>query len=477
MTTLEWKPPLNLEAENTVLGCLLIDSGQLAAVRDEGLLASDFTRDSHGQLFAMIEEMTDNGGTADIVTISPRLVGHSIEQTCGCSGPEFLISLMEAVASPARAADYAKLVHDAANATCMGKTLVQALATLSSYTQCGPDVLPKVEAQVANLIGYSSASQGLLSASQIMPRVVAEVDAAQLPGAQSQRLVTGWIALDQTLGSLRPGSMVVVAARPSQGKSSLATSLMRQVAMEQDRGVALVTVEVSAEDALRNLACCDAKVDGQALMSGSLQDDQFSRFTESQGRVHAAPIHVMDHSRVTAVQIRGLARRAAAVHGVELLIVDYLQLLSPSDRRDQNREREVARMSADLKAAARDAGIAVLVLSQLNRAVENRQSGRPNLSDLRDSGAIEQDADVVILLHTEETRQSEDHGPIDCKVLNVAKNRNGRTGEVRLAFHRQWTRFGDMAGFNLLAPDEEATGARSGPSREYGKRLAAWGRR
>jgi replicative DNA helicase len=319
------------------------------------------------------------------------------------------------------------------------------VATLAANV--GDDTaLERVEALAVAILDGKRGS-GPRHAGTARMAVLAEVDEAQSTSPEKRGVRTGIAAIDNVIGGLVPGSMTLVAARPSQGKSSLSTTIIERQCIEGGVPCALFTVEVSMNVAIRNIACCHARVDGFKLMHGKVADEEYVKFTAAISAVTEAPLYI-DDGNITAASIRASIRRLVMTHGIKFAVVDYIQILvpEPGQGKGTNREREVAAMSQTLKLAAKESGIPIIVLAQINREVERRESGVPKLSDLRESGSLEADADIVLLLWGDPPQQdgagNDIAVPVERKYFSVAKNRNGPVSpKIPVMLHKPFTRF------------------------------------
>jgi replicative DNA helicase len=436
--------PVAIEAEQHLIGSILADGEALAEVRGS-ISASDFWEPRHAKLYGVLTRIADSGRE-----IVPAAVAAQLEPAEADYAGDLLASVIDGRHAAALArvvAEYSQRRRVLEIARRVGKL---ACATTNSAA------LAAVETLAVEILDAKRGA-GPRKASTFAAAVLAEVDAAQSASPEDRGIRTGLHDLDRVLGGMRPGTVTVVAARPSQGKSSFSTTLLMRQCVERDVPAALFTVEVTAHDAIRNIACCLARVNGHALMqeghgSGSgLTDAQFQSFTEALGRTVAAPLWI-DDGDMTAASIRASVRRLKMAHGIKVAVVDYLQLLGGDADlgRNASREREVAKMSQQLKLAAKESQVALVVLAQLNREVENRAGGAPRLSDLRESGSIEQDADIVILLHEAQSKDGARQGGSsahETKTLIVAKNRNGPTASrIDVVLNKPCTRFESIGG-------------------------------
>jgi len=440
--------PVCAEAECLVIGAMILDHTKALAIR-AALTPADFHDGFRARVFALCCSMLDGGQHLDLVTLCERFQGkdRDVDVRLVC---EMADSVANNDSGRAHAAAHAAMVADYGHRrriiAASRKVAMQAGNTTD------PAAMERAQSEALEMLAARSA-HGPLKASEFADEVRKEVDAAQNAKPDERGLRTGIIELDDVIGGMRPGSLTILAARPSQGKSSFATTLISKLCLERGFPVGLFTVEVNRNDAYRNVACCNAKVSGHALMNGKMSDKDFNAYSEAFLKAKAAPFYVDDSPNLTTAAIRAGIRRLTLTRGLKLAIVDYLQILSPDSGNERNptREREVAKMSANLKAAARESNIPVLVLAQLNREVEHRDGKRPRLSDLRESGSIEQDADIVMLLSSDWSPRPdhpEEQPPaVEPKNLDVAKNRNGPVHHaIKLELDKSCTRFSGMAG-------------------------------
>ncbi len=436
--------PVVPEAEQGLVGSLLHDSARAWDVRST-LTADHFYEPKAAAIYTAILHALDAGQQPDLVTLveyfRPRTQRPRIEVTD-------LVAYLEAEFSGDRASDYAALVRDAADR----RNLILAAQAAITAAQA-PSIPTGSSRERADAILLDTLTRRtcprVVSAAEAMPEVEAALDD---PGTAVVPVKTGYADLDRKLGGLQPGALYVVAARPSMGKSSLATSIAQNVAVRSRQPVLIFSLEVPRRQVLTNIACAEAKVPNTAVRDRRLDAAQRTRFLEAAGRVKEAPLFIDDTARLTGTQIRSTIRLECARRELRLAIVDYLQLAG-GDRAAESREREVAEICAALKQAARENNIPIVALSQLNRAAEARKDKKPVISDLRESGAIEQDADAVLLLHREDyyaQQQIPDEVGRPTTVC-IAKNRNGPTGLVTLVFFPQLTRFESCVPEHLLA--------------------------
>ncbi len=428
-------PPQNLEAELAVLGAILIDPSSVDDVA-QILSAEDFYRDAHREVFeAVIELLNQNGGhQIDVITVSEELRRRGTLDNVG--GLAFLMELAQVVPTAAHAIYYAEIVHERAVLrrlieagsrivgmafqadTPPAEILEQAQHTLSELAQKGrrePERLHRVLVQALERVEKLAGQKGLAG------------------------LSTGFGDLDRLTSGLQPADFLVVAARPSMGKTNFCLNIARHVALRERATVAIFSLEMSREQLAMRLMAAEADIDGQRLRNGDLGEEQWQRLTQALGRLGDAPIYIDDAAGLSPLE---LAAKARALHRrvpLGLIIIDYLQLMS-GRQRTENRQQEISEISRSLKGLARELDVPVLTLSQLSRAVESRTDKRPMLSDLRESGAIEQDADLVAFIYRDDyyVKDSESQGQAE---VIIAKQRNGPTGIVHLMFRKDTGKF------------------------------------
>ena len=434
-------PPQNLEAEESVLGAMLLSPGAIGAVT-EILSAGDFYRESHGIIFRACLALYQQGEPVDAITLVDALEERGeLEQVGGRPKIHELAALVPAAAN---AAHYARIVREMA--TLRG--LVRAGSEIARLGQERPgettDLVDRAEQIVFDLAQQRVTSdfdhiEGLLKESfeRIMHLYEAGADVTGIP--------TGFKELDKLTSGFQPGNLIIVAARPSMGKSALALCMAQSLAVRHEIPVALFTLEMSKSEVTQRMMCSEARVESQSLRTGQLKADDWPRLTAACDKLMKAPIWVDDTGSITMMEIRSKARRLKMREpNLGLIIVDYLQLMT-SGSSAENRVQEVSQISRQLKVLARDLEVPILALSQLSRAVEQRHDKRPILSDLRESGSIEQDADLVAFVYRDEYYNGEESDSQGIAELILAKHRNGPTDTIKLSFLRRYAKFADLA--------------------------------
>jgi len=434
-------PPHNIEAEQSVLGSILLDNETYASL--EGMLApGHFYKEGHRKIFRAIERLFRRGDPMDLVTLTEELRQSGELESVG-SVP-YLIGLADSVPTAAYADSYARIVLEKATL----RELIGASGRIMqlAYDQAGPldEVLDQAEQHIFDL-ATKKRSTHFEGMPTLVTETFAHINELFANPDPVSGLRTGFRELDGMTAGLQRSSLNVLAARPSMGKTAFALTIGLNAALRGDVSVGIFSLEMSAVQLVTRMLCSEARVDMSRVRNGQLSDRDFQRLADTAGRMSEARIFIDDNADLTVMELRSRARRLTAEHDLGLLVIDYLQLMSGGTRStSENRQQEISAISRGLKALARELDIPILVLSQLSRAVEGRPNKRPMLSDLRESGAIEQDADLVMFIYRDEyyDQQSEKHGIAE---VIIGKQRNGPTGTLELQFHNAHVRFNDLA--------------------------------
>lgn len=438
---LAFVPPQNLEAEESVLGAMLLSASAIGAVT-EVLDASDFYRDSHGTIYRAALALYAKGEPVDAITVADALDERGELERVG--GSAKIAELAALVPSTSNAEHYARIVKEMA--TLRG--LVRVGQEIQRLGQSRPgettDLVDRAEQLVFELAqervtGDFAHIEALLKESfeRIMHLYESGADITGVP--------SGFRELDKLTSGFQPGNLVILAARPSMGKSALALCAAANLGVRYEVPVALFTLEMSKAEVTQRMMCSEAKVESQRLRSGRLAQDDWPRLTAACDKLMKSPIYVDDTGSITMMELRSKARRLKSREPrLGLIIVDYLQLMT-TGANPENRVQEVSQISRALKVLARDLEVPILALSQLSRAVEQRHDKRPILSDLRDSGSIEQDADLVIFVYRDEYYAGEESESQGLAEIILAKHRNGPTDAVKLSFLKRYAKFSDLA--------------------------------
>lgn len=438
MSTLhEELPPQNLEAEQCVLGSMLLDREVIDDVADV-LEATDFYQPEHEKLYAVLMSLSDAAKPVDLVIVTEELKKRDELEDVG--GVDTVVALMETVPNSSHAVEYAQLVREASERRAIIAAANDILK--AAWTHKGGDIAELVNEAEARMfsVTHGKSSETAAPMSSLVRDALERIDALQGDEPPERGIPSFYTDLDAKLNGLNPGALYVIAGRPSMGKSSFATSLLANVCFRGNHAALMFTLEVSKEQVAENMLCSHARVDAQRLMKGQLDDHEYQRVPEAAAAMAESTLFVDDTPGLSLMRLRAKARRLKKRHDLKLIIIDYLQLMTLGAAAE-SRQLEISLMSAGLKQMARELEVPVIALSQLNRAVESRPNKRPMMSDLRESGAIEQDADAILLLYREEYYFPEKTEAKGRAEVIVAKNRNGPVGAVELHFTPSQMRF------------------------------------
>jgi len=437
-------PPQSIEAEQSVLGSILIDRDAVIEVADF-LKPEDFYRQAHGRIYAVIIELSERREPVDVVTVAEALERTGDLEAIG--GRAYLGTLSNQTPTAVHAAQYARIVERKA----ILRNLISAAGKIAGIGYEDPaEVQEAIDRAESELFAVSQrrVAAGFSPLKSLLHDAYDRLDYLHEHRGELSGIRTGFGDLDTLTTGLQKSDLVILAARPSVGKTSLALNIAEHAAARDKKSVGLFSLEMSKEQLVLRLLSSVANIDSQRLRTGFLDELDFTRIAPAMNTLSEAPIYIDDTPNITTMELRTKARRLQAEVGLDLVIVDYLQLMqSSTTTRDANRVQEVSEISRGLKALARELKVPVMALSQLSRQPEMRESKEPRLSDLRESGSIEQDADLVMFLWREKERGSDDQ-VTDGEVvkLKLAKHRNGPTGEIDLWFRKAQTRFVNYAG-------------------------------
>jgi len=433
-------PPQDLAAEQSVLGGMLLSKEAIADVV-EVLRGEDFYRPAHQTVFNTILSLYARGEPADAVTVCAEL--GRLGELGRVGGAPYLHTLIASVPTASNAGYYAHIIAERATL----RRLAEASVRIGQLAYGGgadvDQIVDRAQAEVYSVTDRRL-SEDYIAIEHLVQPTLDEMEALAAGDGAGQGVPTGFADLDElTGGGLHPSQLVVMAGRPSSGKTTLALDCARSAAIAHGMPTVIFSLEMSRSEITMRLLSAEAKVALQKMRTGRLNEEDWARLSRRVGTVADAPLYIDDSPNLTLMEIRAKARRLKQRHGLRLVVVDYLQLMS-SPRRVESRQQEVAEFSRSLKLLAKELDVPVLALSQLNRGPEQRQDKKPMLADLRDSGGVEQDADLVVLIHREDLydRETSRAGEAD---LLVAKHRNGPTGTVTVAFQGHYSRFVDMA--------------------------------
>jgi replicative DNA helicase len=435
--------PHSIEAEQSVIGALLIDPETADQVTG-AVSAEDFYERRHRQVFQAISAMLGAGRAVDAVTVSEWLQDH--EQLAEVGGVQYLLMLANETPSAANVLAYARIVRE--RATLRDLIRVGREVAELAYRPEGreaPALLDEAERRIFQLAeGRQRAGEGFKQLKDVLPEVIDRIEAVTRDKKTVTGLPTGFVDLDKLTSGLHPGQLVVVAGRPSMGKTAFAMNIAEHVACDEGRPVMVFSMEMPTEELIFRSISSQGKVDQHRLRNGNLNNNDWPGLQQALGRIRDAPLFADDSAALTPTDLRSRARRLKREHGLALIVIDYLQLMQVSGRGD-NRVAEISEISRSLKALAKELSIPVIALSQLNRGLESRTEKRPQMSDLRESGAIEQDADLILFLYRDEVYYKDKEEVKGTAEVIIGKQRNGPIGTVRLNFRGEHTRFADYA--------------------------------
>jgi replicative DNA helicase len=431
-------PPQALDVERTVLGSMLID-GHAAAIVFELLDESAFYSGPNRRIFLCMKEMFEKSFPIDIVTLTESLRSKQWLESVGEEA--YLGELAESIATSANVEYYSKILREKA-------TLRQLISSAAEITtDCfdpeseAQNVLDKAESKIFG-IAESRIKNRFESVGKLLPHTFKEIDDFSKGGARG--VLTGFTELDDLTTGFQKGDLIIIAGRPSTGKTSFALSVGAHAAIRGKHPTAIFSLEMSKQQLAQRLLCAEARVNMHSLRSGKLPHRELPKLGLAAGPLSEAPLFVDDSPSITVLELRAKARRLKAQSNIELVIIDYLGLMASSDS-FENRQQEISQISRSLKGVAKELEVPLIVLSQLSRAPEARTEHRPVLSDLRESGAIEQDADVVMFVYREEMYNKDDESAKGIAEIIIGKQRNGPTGLVKLAFIKDYARFDNLS--------------------------------
>ena len=431
--------PHSIEAEQSVVGSMLMGREAIMAA-SEMLTSDDFYQHQYGVIFDAMVELFNEGKPVDLVTLQDRLKEKDLPQEI--TSMEFVRDLLNAVPTSANVRHYATIVSE--------KAVLRRLIKLSEeienecYLNKEPVevILEETEKRMFKLLQQRN-SGDYVPIRQVVMNTLENIERASKTKGNVTGLATGFTDLDYKTSGFQPSDFILVAARPSMGKTAFVLNIAQYMAFKKDKAVAIFSLEMSREQLMNRLFSMESKVDSQSLRTGNLKDEEWSKLIESAGIIGESNLIIDDTPGISIAEMRSKCRKYKLEHGLDIIIIDYLQLMTGSGRGSDSRQQEISDISRSLKALARELNVPVVALSQLSRAVEQRTDHRPMLSDLRESGAIEQDADVVMFIYRDDyyNKDSEDKGIAE---IIIAKQRNGPIGTVNLVWLPDYTKFANI---------------------------------
>ncbi len=438
-------PPHSVEAEQSLLGGLLIDNEAIDKIAD--LMSEvDFYRHDHRLIYHHISKVIEANQPADIITVGESL--EKSDELKNVGGIAYLGMLAENTPTSANIRGYAQIIRE--------RSIMRSLAMVgsdiaeSAYSPQGRDAQQLLDESEAKIFQIAESGKrdniGFSDIQHLLPKVVESVEERMQNASDVTGMPTGFTDLDKMTSGLQPSDLIIIAGRPSMGKTSLALNMAEHVAIEKKMPVAVFSMEMASMQLTTRLIGSVGRVDQHKMRTGQLDDDDWEKLTDSLGQLNEAPIHIDEGSALNTFEVRARARRLQRQVGqLGLIVIDYIQLMSaPTGKQTENRATEISEISRSLKSLAKELNVPVVALSQLNRGVEQRVDKRPVMSDLRESGAIEQDADVIMFIYRDEVYNPESPDKGLAEIL-LAKQRNGPVGVVKLTFLGQYTRFENYA--------------------------------
>jgi len=435
--------PANVDAERSILGAILLDNFAYNQAA-EHLRIEDFSLDSHRRIYSRMVDLAESSRPIDMITLIEELERHKDLQPIG--DVAYVSSLVEGVPERPSIEHYVKIVRDKALLRGVISAATTAIARASDQSDAAEDVLSDTEAAIFQL-SEKRIGRGFMGVQEIVRETFGSVDALLQRGQRITGLATHYTDLDEMTSGLQRSDLVIIAARPSMGKTAFVMNIAENASIEDQQVVGVFSLEMSREALLMRLLCSQARVDAHKMRTGSLWQDDTKKVVRAMEQLAHAPIFIDDTPGISLSEMRAKARRLKQSQGrLDLIIVDYLQLMSGGGKRFENRTQEVSAISRGLKALAKELSVPVIALSQLSRAPESRGGDhRPQLADLRESGSIEQDADLVMFIFREEVYKQDDPELQGRAEIIIGKQRNGPIGRVKMAFLKHCTRFESLA--------------------------------
>lgn len=438
--------PHSNEAEQAILGAMMIYPNVANVVYDQGLVAADFYLDIHQRIFSAMMDIVDSGKPVDVTTLVSRL--QDIEQLHLVGGADYIIKLSDTAISSVNSVYYIEIIKSRAHLRRLIETAEQIVEEGFDTSSELDEVMDKAERDILQ-VTRSRRATDFKSSREVVSNVMQELIRLRSSDNRVTGIKTGYIDLDSKTNGFQRGDLIILAARPAMGKTAFALNLALNASYYNEGAIAIFSLEMPAEALMKRILSAKSAVESSKLRSGDIGDEEFAKLNESANQLMASKLFVDDSSNIKISEIFSKCRKLNSEHGLDMVVVDYLQLISGSGKSGDNRQQEISEISRSLKGLAREMECPVIALSQLSRSVESRPDKHPMLSDLRESGAIEQDADIVMFLYRDEyynkDEEKEDDNPTDKTDVDIAKHRNGATGRVELAFQKSISAFFNIA--------------------------------
>lgn len=431
-------PPHSIEAEQSVLGSIIMDQ-EAVVVASEMLKPNDFYRPDHEKVFAAIMELYTSGSPIDLITIQDKLVQKGILEQVG--GIDYIAELASRVPTSAHIKQYSKIVEEKAVLRRLIKASQEITAKGYEADEKVDNIIGFAEKQIFDIV-QNKHTEDFSHINEVVIESIDKIEQAHQSKGGVTGVPTGFVDLDYKTAGLQPSDLILVAARPSMGKTAFALNVIQTAGIKHKKSVAVFSLEMSKDQLVSRMLCAEAMIDSQKARTGALEKEDWDRLARCIPDIASSRIYIDDTPGITVMEMRAKCRRLKLEKGLDLIMIDYLQLMSGNSKGD-SRQQEISEISRSLKALAREMEAPVIALSQLSRACEARADHRPMLSDLRESGAIEQDADVVMFLYRDEYYHPDTEKKNIGEVI-IAKQRNGPTGTVELVWLGQYTKFVNM---------------------------------
>lgn len=429
-------PPQNIEAEQAVIGAIFLEPDSLTTA-SEILIPEDFYRGSHQRVYRVMLDLSEKGEPVDLITVTAELANQQILEELG--GVSYLSDLANSVPTAANIEYYAKIIEEKSILRRLIRTATTIATEGYSYEEELEDLLSEAERKILE-VSQRKNSGAFQSIKDVLVEAYDSIEVLHNRKGDVTGIPTGFADLDRITAGFQRNDLIIVAARPSVGKTAFALNIAQNVATKTDENVAIFSLEMGAQQLVMRMLCAEGNIDAQRLRTGKMTEDDWKKLTMAMGSLSNAGIYIDDTPGIKVNDIRAKCRRLKQEQGLGMILIDYLQLIQGSGGRSENRQQEVSEISRSLKALARELSVPVIALSQLSRGVESRQDKRPMMSDIRESGSIEQDADIVGFLYRDDyyDKESENQNIIE---IIIAKQRNGPVGTVELAFVKEYNKF------------------------------------
>lgn len=440
--------PHSIEAEQSVIGSMILDR-EAITIASELILPEDFYNKQYGVIFEAMVELNDEGKPVDLVTLQDRLKEKDVPPEV--SSLEFIRDIITAVPTSANVRYYARIVAEKSTL----RKLIRTVGEIENDCYAGKEslevILEDTEKKVFDLVQRRNSGENV-PIRKIVMNALQRIEAASKNTGSVTGVATGFFDLDVMTSGMQPADLVLIAARPSMGKTAFVLNIAQYAAFKSNKSVAIFSLEMSKEQLVNRMFSLESSVDAQHLRNGKLDESEWEKLVESAGVIGGSKLIIDDTPGISIQEMRSKCRKFKLEQGLDMIIIDYIQLMSGGGK-SESRQQEISEISRSLKALAREMNVPVLALSQLNRSVEQRPDKRPMMSDLRESGAIEQDADVIMFIYRDDYYNKDTEKPGVAEII-IGKQRNGPVGTVELAWMAKYTRFANLAGKNFAPPQE-----------------------